>query len=818
MSLSVVVYPLKQRIHVLPIRDMGAQPVFKATLSLHDTRKGPRASRFIVTKNGKEEIRQPSEAVDLLRLADDILIATGGDQEKEERFLEFLSAYQLDYRRVSLCRPCLLNGRVMFVGRGSIKYRGEHICWDCAWDELKREARFKGEMSREALDRLERLLRRTNDLDRVIGFLSPKKLDEDLTRYDTIPASKTGETARFDELPLHPLLKKVFAGHSPRLLPVQDLSVKAGLFKGEDQLIVSATATGKTLIGEMAGAQNIIDGRGKMLFLVPLVALANQKHSQFSRKYHDLGFNSSIRVGASRIYKSGDRTDYGADIIVGTYEGLDHLIRTGKHDRLGKIGTVVIDEVHMLEDEERGHRLDGLIARLKEIAPDAQFIYLSATVADPGWLAERLRAKLIEYEERPIPIERHLFFARGPEKVRLITRLSQSEYNQKSSKGYRGQTIVFTNSRRNCHNIADAIGRMAEPYHAGLPNHKRKVVEKKFAGGDIAVVVTTAALAAGVDFPASQVIFESLAMGVEWLSVQEFNQMLGRAGRPDYHDKGKVVILAEPERSYHGSQQETEDKVAMRLLQGQMEHHGIRYPKGAQEEQTLANLAIKDTEEGLQEMSKKMLGPVDVGSALESLSKHGLIRRGERIRPTRMGWVASGHFLTPEQATRIRELVEAGEAPIDILVELEVFDKAYLTSAGKISSTLGVNVPSRVFHGAFLDILFEGDALARLDHALQEQLTEFASEFLACGCRDTPYCGCPEREFSKRIIELRPMDPRGISRHLKDLYGVHVYGGDLLSYLDQAVRNLEAVEQTARILGKTEVKRAAQSLRGKVES
>ncbi len=63
------------------------------------------------------------------------------------------------------------------------------------------------------------------------------------------------------------------------------------------------------------------------------------------------------------------------------------------------------------------------------------------------------------------------------------------------------------------------------------------------------MVVTTAALAAGVDFPASQVIFETLAMGKDWLKVGEFQQMQGRAGRPDYHDLGKVVILADPEDS-----------------------------------------------------------------------------------------------------------------------------------------------------------------------------------------------------------------------------------------------------------------------------
>ncbi len=81
-------------------------------------------------------------------------------------------------------------------------------------------------------------------------------------------------------------------------------------------------------------------------------------------------------------------------------------------------------------------------------------------------------------------------------------------------------------------------------------------------------VVTTAALGAGVDFPASQVIFDALAMGREWLSVQEFNQMGGRAGRPDFHDLGRVVILAEPGGSYSRESRFTEEEMAIRLLKG----------------------------------------------------------------------------------------------------------------------------------------------------------------------------------------------------------------------------------------------------------
>jgi len=176
-------------------------------------------------------------------------------------------------------------------------------------------------------------------------------------------------------------------------------------------------------------------------------------------------------------------------------------------------------------------------------------------LATPHALARELGADLVEYEERPVPIERHLIFAHEHEKLSIINKLVRYEIKRTSSKGYKGQSIIFTNSRARCHRISKALSAKSVPYHGGLSYAERKKVETNFANGRIDVVVTTAALGAGVDFPASQVIFESLAMGIDWLTVQEFHQMLGRAGRPDYHDVGKVVLLAEPDKNSGGQRQ-----------------------------------------------------------------------------------------------------------------------------------------------------------------------------------------------------------------------------------------------------------------------
>jgi helicase len=462
-------------------------------------------------------------------------------------------------------------------------------------------------------------------------------------------------------------MREITEGRFETLLPVQSRSVAAGLMDGRDQLVVSATATGKTLVGELAGVNRALRGEGKLLFLVPLVALANQKAETFEERYGD-HLDVTIRVGASRVSGDSTRFDPSADVIVGTYEGVDHALRTGKD--LGSVGTVVIDEVHTLKEPERGHRLDGLITRLRHACEGAQWVFLSATVGNPEWLARRLDARLVEFEDRPVPIERHVTFADELEKSRVTNRLVRREFDTKSSKGYRGQTIVFTNSRRRCHELARKLEYDAAPYHAGLDYGRRKTVERQFGNQDLAAVVTTAALAAGVDFPASQVVFDSLAMGIEWLSVQEFEQMLGRAGRPDYHDRGVVYLLVEPDCRYHHSMEMTEDEVAFTLLKGEMEDVDTVYDEATAAEETLANLVVAGG--ATQCLNERMVGEVDTERSVAHLLDWGFI---DGLDPTPLGRAVTEHFLAPRQAFRLLDAVRRGAEPWEIVAETELADE-----------------------------------------------------------------------------------------------------------------------------------------------
>jgi helicase len=641
--------------------------LLRGRLDLKRTDAGPRPGRFRVTDGDDEVPRRPEQFVEMARRAARIRISEQTSRAGREELEAMLGGYQLDAKQVRTCRYCAGKGRYSPVtSETAIKADDEHICPDCAKRELEREANYRGLRS-GARDRLEELLLEVGDLERVANLLSGQ-LDPDLTKFDEISATTDEiDPVQTGELDLQDALRSRL-GAFDELLPVQSLAVRNGLLEGRDQLVVSATATGKTLVGELAGIDRALNGEGKLLFLVPLVALANQKHEDFERIYGD-SLDVSIRVGASRIRDDGNRFDPGADVIVGTYEGIDHALRTGRD--LGDIGTVVIDEVHNLGEEERGHRLDGLVSRLKHYCETnscgTQWVYLSATVGNASDLAAQLGAQLIEFEERPVPIERHVTFADGPEKIDIENKLVTRAFDSKSSKGYRGQTIVFTNSRRRCHEISRRLVYDSAPYHAGLDYGERKRVERKFGDQDIAAVVTTAALAAGVDFPASQVIFDSLAMGIEWLSVQEFEQMLGRAGRPDYHDRGTVYLLVEPDCSYHSSMDGSEDEIAFKLLKGEMEPVITRYDEAAAIEETLANITVAG--KGAKRLNDRMVGEIPTKHALGKLIEYDFI---DGFEPTPLGRAVTEYFLEPSEAFFILDSIRSGERPDELVAGIEL--------------------------------------------------------------------------------------------------------------------------------------------------
>ncbi|WP_101295188.1 DUF5814 domain-containing protein [Halegenticoccus soli] len=142
---------------------------------------------------------------------------------------------------------------------------------------------------------------------------------------------------------------------------------------------------------------------------------------------------------------------------------------------------------------------------------------------------------------------------------------------------------------------------------------------------------------------------------------------------------------------------------------------------------------------------------------------------------------------------------------------MAITDKIYVKNHRQLASQLETSIPKGAFKGATLDLLYTGDGLAKLDEATRERVLDFAEDFLDCDCDNNPYCGHPERKFVRYLLELRAqgLGPDAIVDVMSDEYMLYAYPGDVLSFLDQSVRTLEAVEALAEVEGDDEMERRA---------
>jgi len=133
--------------------------------------------------------------------------------------------------------------------------------------------------------------------------------------------------------------------------------------------------------------------------------------------------------------------------------------------------------------------------------------------------------------------------------------------------------------------------------------------------------------------------------------------------------------------------------------------------------------------------------------------------------------------------------------------------KAKFRGARKIEKAVGFRIPDSAFHAAFLEAITSRVNFDFLDATLRTQILQFMHDFLRCDCRDLPLCGCPEKKFVKKVIELREdgLDHHAISGFLLDEYGIDLYPADILSFLEDTVHILEAIEDIARLQGQKAV-------------
>ena len=379
------------------------------------------------------------------------------------------------------------------------------------------------------------------------------------------------------------------------LYPPQQAAVEAGVVDGESLVAAVPTASGKTLIAELAMLSAIERG-GKALYIVPLRALASEKKTEFER-WDDYGVTVGVSTGN---YESDGEWLATRDIIVATSEKVDSLIRNGA-PWIDDLTCVVSDEVHLVDDSHRGPTLEVTLAKLRKVNSGLQTVALSATVGNADVIADWLDAELVESDWRPIDLRIGVYYGnaidfddgskrevpvdRGDNQTpQLVADALDTEED-----GQGGSSLVFVNSRRNAESaarrltdvtakrltdderdqlrklaeeirgvsetdtsedLADAVEQGSAFHHAGLASEHRSLVEDAFRDRLIKCISATPTLAAGVNTPARRVIvrdwrrYDGDFGGMKPLDVLEIHQMCGRAGRPGLDPYGEAVLLA----------------------------------------------------------------------------------------------------------------------------------------------------------------------------------------------------------------------------------------------------------------------------------
>ncbi|MFX1454889.1 MAG: DEAD/DEAH box helicase [Promethearchaeota archaeon] len=748
---------------------------------------------------------------------------------------DMLTSFQFDKNNiVSLvfCNSCLDSQKFTILDQSSqIKsFNDQILCSECAYEIVKREAKMRGLIIQERINpKLKNffvhMLLKFKDIRKVLSVFQAEfnpVNNKEITLYDIeveTPIGKEYLNQQFEHLDIPQLFKDLLKkSNLDFLLPIQAISVKNGLLSDyTNQLIMAPTSGGKTLVGELTGISKILDNKNsKLLYLVPIVALANLRTEEFKERYNDLNLKIIKKIGES-LFEQQETVDqqelFDADIIIATYEAIDHILRSGNKDILGEIDTIVVDEIQTLIDPERGYLLDGFIARLKFLYSEAQFLYLSATLGEPGLLADKLECKLIRYNNRPVPIERHLLLCFNDiQKHKHISKLVRASYNKKSKYGFKGQSIIFTNTRKKCENITSYLlnkGINVAAYHSGLAHEERKIIEENFRTQKLSGVVATAALAAGVDLPASHVIFESLAMGIKWLSVAEFEQMLGRAGRLKKHEKGYAYLLIEAGKIYSPKMKETEEEIAIKLLNGKIKDFELPPIESKMLTELLAFISVFNqgvSKEEIFNFYKLIINNnYEVDKFLQRLIQIKAIRMKENkmFKSTRLGQAIAKSFLSIEECLDIiDDLRNKGKSIIEIALELKPIKNVYISKG--IVADLAKNINMRylsnnLWSGSVLSLMNAEYVKKRKNFSRDfiEFISKWISEIFNCNCKDNPYCDCGRINLEKMILDSRikhKLSIEEISRVFEEEYKILIFKGDLISYLEELIYSLEAIK------------------------
>nr|XP_046256523.1 activating signal cointegrator 1 complex subunit 3 [Scatophagus argus] len=359
-------------------------------------------------------------------------------------------------------------------------------------------------------------------------------------------------------------------------------------------LLGAPTGSGKTIAAEMAMFRVFNKyPTSKVVYIAPLKALVRERIEDWKIRIEE-------KLGKKVVELTGDvtpdmRAIMQADLIVTTPEKWDGVSRSWQNrSYVQKVAILIIDEIHLL-GEDRGPVLEVIVSRTNFISShtskSVRVVGLSTALANARDLADWLgigQVGLFNFRPsvRPVPLEVHIHGFPGQHYCPRMASMNKPTFQAIRSHSPAKPVLIFVSSRRQTRltaldliaflatednpkqwlhqderEIEDIIATVRDSnlkltlafgigmHHAGLHERDRKTVEELFVNCKIQVLIATSTLAWGVNFPAHLVVVK----GTEYYDgksrryvdypITDVLQMMGRAGRPQFDDQGKAVIL-----------------------------------------------------------------------------------------------------------------------------------------------------------------------------------------------------------------------------------------------------------------------------------
>ena len=357
--------------------------------------------------------------------------------------------------------------------------------------------------------------------------------------------------------------------------PAQKAVIESGYLEDKSNYIISIpTASGKTVLGILPALKTILNG-GKAIYAAPLLSIQNEKVKEF-KAFEEHG----IKVG---------KHPSNSDLSVMVFESFDALTRFS-WNVLREVDTLIIDEFHMIGEYSRGPTLESAITRAKIINPSLRIIALSATLKNIDEIEQWLDGKTVEHDYRPVPLNKEVLDAEmfnTKNKNDVIVKIVEKAIEDNT------QALSFVSTRRfteslatyvakkidkkttkeqkqkfkqvadkllevpkkkgslpttTCLKLAEAAEKGVVFHHAGLFNEQKEIIEDEFRNGNILMITATPSLMYGVNLPSKYVVIRDhtrwTSNGPASIPVFDYEQMSGRAGRPQYDDVGYSYLVA----------------------------------------------------------------------------------------------------------------------------------------------------------------------------------------------------------------------------------------------------------------------------------